>query len=324
MAKFECEYSKETNRCKKNTKMTKSDENCEKSIETNRCKKSKVVITDSKTATTKSKTKTKTKVEPEMLSYFEKFYSTNNIYHITLEKNTIKYLKNKYGYYDKTIQEDRVGNYKKYGIYKDEIPLDPSLHDKVTEGSKNIEYDYILNSIPHLIPNVQENDMVYVNVGNYSRGEALGGKDFNLYTVKKHFRAFRVYETMIFFPHANLEILNGLLKKYGLLKKNYKEIYEFYNQYGIREIKKLKLKHTSYKTVKKSDDLEKAIKHWKERAETYIKDVNERYLEGEKRRIEYYNEMKQKKMQNPRNGSKNMNMKVKILLNYGLNQMKPK
>ena len=57
----------------------------------------------------------------------------------------------------------------------------------------------------------------------------------------------------------------------------------------------MKLKHASYKTVKKSDDLEKEIKYWKITAEGYIKAINEQQLELEKGKIEYYNEMKQKK-----------------------------
>lgn len=295
---FECEYSKETNRCKKNQKMIKSDENCEKSIKTSRCtvKKSKTTnMTDKKKPVTKSNSKSEKEIK--MLSYFEKFYSTNNIYHIKLEKDTIKYLKNKYGYYDKTISENRLGNYEKYGLYKSIIPLDPSIHDEVAKyGAKNKEYDYIQDHIPYLIPNIQEGDMIYINAGNYNQGTSIGGKDFNLYTVEKHFNDFKLYDTILFHPNENTSILNGLLKRYfENPDEKDPEVIKFYNQYGIHKIKNIKPKHVSYKTVKKSDNLKKQTKEWKSRAEMQIKDINERLLDEEEQNIKYYNRMIQRK-----------------------------
>lgn len=325
--KFECEYSNKTNRCKKNEKMIKSDEKCEKNLKTSRCtvKKSKTVNkTNTKLAT--SNTKNKNTTEPKMLSYFEKFYLTNNIYKITLEKDTMKYLKNKYGYYDKTVSENRIANYEKYGVYEGIIPLDPSLHDEVTKhGAKNIEYGYIQNHIPHLIPNIQDGDMIYVNAGNYHQGKPIGGKDFNLYTVNKHFNNFKLNDTMIFYPNENTDILNGLLKRYfENPDEKDPEVIKLYNQYGIHKVKNLKPKHVSYKTVKKSDNLKNLMKDWKNRAETQIKYVNERLLDEEEYNIKNYNRMIQKKDKKSKQWVKENEHKGKNTFELWLNSNKGK
>lgn len=294
-----CEYSSKSKRCSKSKKI-KNDEECVFNKETNRCAVKKSETTKAK----KSKSTTEKKVavkntSSKMLTGYKKFYESNNIYQIILNDNNVEYLKNKFGYFDKRAIEhdiDNISLYKDFGIYYNAISLEPSLHDYDKRYKDKIQlYNFLLNTVPKLVPKIKNGDLVFTNVESF-----INNPGINI--------VFSKEPVLYIYDYGNLMKLNSMtqaapIPEYDLFQMMLRDKFfghltmkNLYDSYGINEVKKISTsKYEDYKKIKKSDSLKLNEKNFKNYAKSTIEDRNERELANEAEKIERYNKTKDSK-----------------------------